>query len=141
MKVRVLMQTKVKTVQQDDSINDAVVTLTDAHVSALPVVDGIGHMIGVISSTDILTSEAEARDAVEREALFEQMMVRDIMTPRPLTVSPEADVREAAQQMLYVEIHRLFVTNGNKLVGVISTTDIVRAVATGRLAEALTPVS
>jgi predicted transcriptional regulator len=141
MKVRVLMQTKVKTVQQDDSINDAVVTLTDAHVSALPVVDGIGHMIGVISSTDILTSEAEARDAVEREALFEQMMVRDIMTPRPLTVSPEADVREAAQQMLYAEIHRLFVTNGNKLVGVISTTDIVRAVATGRLAEALTPVS
>lgn len=141
MKVRELMQTKVKTVQQDDSINDAVVMLTDAHVSALPVVDGMGHMIGVVSSTDILTSEAEARDAVEREALFEQMMVRDIMTPRPLTVSPEADVREAAQQMLYAEIHRLFVTNGNKLVGVISTTDIVRAVATGRLAEALAPVS
>lgn len=141
MKVRELMQTKVKTVQQDDSINDAVVMLTDAHVSALPVVDGMGHMIGVVSSTDILTSEAESRDAVEREALFEQMMVRDIMTPRPLTVSPEADVREAAQQMLYAEIHRLFVTNGNKLVGVISTTDIVRAVATGRLAEALAPVS
>ena len=41
----------------------------------------MGRMVGVISSTDILTSEAEAQDAVEREALFEQMMVRDIMTP------------------------------------------------------------
>jgi CBS domain-containing protein len=133
MRVRELMQTKVQTVHPDDAVNDAVVTLTDAHVSALPVVDETGHMIGVISSTDILTSEAEARDAVEREALFEQMMVRDIMTPRPLTVSSDADVREAAQQMLYAEVHRLFVTSGNQLVGVISTTDIVRAVAVGGL--------
>ena len=133
MRVRELMQTKVQTVRPDDAVNDAVVTLTDAHVSALPVVDETGHMIGVISSTDILTSEAEARDAVEREALFEQMMVRDIMTPRPLTVSSDADVREAAQQMLYAEVHRLFVTSGNQLVGVISTTDIVRAVAVGGL--------
>jgi CIC family chloride channel protein len=90
-------------------------------------------MVGVISGTDVLTSEAEARDAVEREALFEEMMVRDIMTPRPLTISPEANVREAAQQMLYADIHRLFVTSGNRLVGVISTTDIVRAVATGAI--------
>ena len=133
MRVRELMQTKVQTVHPDDAVNDAVVTLTDAHVSALPVVDETGHMIGVISSTDILTSEAEARDAVEREALFEQMMVRDIMTPRPFTVSSDADVREAAQQMLYAEVHRLFVTSGNQLVGVISTTDIVRAVAVGGL--------
>ena len=133
MRVRELMQTKVQTVHPDDAVNDAVVTLTDAHVSALPVVNESGHMIGVISSTDILTSEAEARDAVEREALFEQMMVRDIMTPRPFTVSSDADVREAAQQMLYAEVHRLFVTSGHQLVGVISTTDIVRAVAVGGL--------
>ena len=133
MRVRELMQTKVQTVHPDDAVNDAVVTLTDAHVSALPVVDETGHMIGVISSTDILTSEAEARDAVEREALFEQMMVQDIMTPRPFTVSSDADVREAAQQMLYAEVHRLFVTSGHQLVGVISTTDIVRAVAVGGL--------
>jgi chloride channel protein, CIC family len=135
MRVRELMQSEVKTIHHEDSVNDAVVTLTDAHVSALPVIDGAGHMVGVISSTDILTSEAEARDSVEREALFDQMLVRDLMTPRPLTISPEADVREAAQQMLYAEIHRLFVTSGNRLVGVISTTDVVRAVANGRLSE------
>jgi CIC family chloride channel protein len=133
MRVRELMQSDVRTVHHDETVNDAVVTLTDSHVSALPVVDATGHMVGVISSTDILTSEAEARDAIEREALFEQMMVRDIMTPRPLTVSPDSDVREAAQQMLYADIHRLFVTSGNQLVGVISTTDIVRGVATGLL--------
>lgn len=133
MKVRDLMQREVKTVHRDDTVNDAVITLTDSHISGLPVVDASGHMVGVISGTDILTSEAEARDGVEREALFEQMTVRDIMTPRPLTVAPDEDVREAAQQMLYADIHRLFVTSGERLVGVISTTDIVRAVATGQL--------
>jgi CIC family chloride channel protein len=133
MRVRELMQKKVKTVDPEAAVNDAVVSLTDSHISALAVVDGLGHMVGVISSTDILTSEAEAADAVEREALFEQMMVRDIMTPRPLTVSPEADVREAAQQMLYADVHRLFVIEDDRVVGVISTTDIVRAVARGHL--------
>ena len=42
MRVSELMQTKVQTVHPDDAVNDAVVTLTDAHVSALPVVDETG---------------------------------------------------------------------------------------------------
>ena len=71
MQVRELMQKDVKTVNLEDAVNDAVVSLTDSHISALAVVDGLGRMVGVISSTDILTSEAEAQDAVEREALFE----------------------------------------------------------------------
>jgi CBS domain-containing protein len=50
-----------------------------------------------------------------------------------LTVPPEAEVREAAQQMLYADVHRLFVTNGERVIGVISTTDIVRAVARGQV--------
>jgi len=133
MRVGDLMQGNVKTVGPEAALNEAVVSLTDSHISALAVVDGTGRMVGVISSTDILTSEAEAQDAVEREALFEQMVVRDIMTPRPLTVSPEADVREAAQQMLYADVHRLFVTSDEQVIGVISTTDIMRAVATGHL--------
>ena len=127
------MQRGVKTVQPDDLVNDAVVALTDSHISALPVVDRSGHMVGVVTSTDILTSEAEARDAVEREALFEQTMVRDIMTRLPITVEPDADVRQAAQQMLYADVHRLFVTRDKQVIGVISTTDIVRAVATGQV--------
>ena len=133
MRVSELMQRAVKTVSLDAAVNDAVVTLADSHVSALPVVDGLGRMVGVISSTDILTSEAEAENPTAREALFEETMVRDIMTPHPLTVLPDVDVREAAQQMLYADIHRLFVVDSERVVGVLSTTDIVRAVATGRL--------
>jgi predicted transcriptional regulator len=133
MRVSELMQKAVKTVNLDAAVKDAVVTLADSHVSALPVVDGMGRMVGVISSSDILTSEAEAEDATARKALFEDTMVRDIMTLHPLTVSRNAEVRETAQQMLYADIHHLFVVDGEQVVGVISTTDIMRAVATGRL--------
>lgn len=133
MHVSELMQKPVKTVSLDAMVSDAVVTLADSHISALPVVDGMGRMVGVVSTTDILTSEAEAEDSTAREALFEDTIVRDIMTLHPLTVSPDTDVKEAAQQMLYAEIHRLFVVNGERVVGVISTTDIMRAVATGLL--------
>lgn len=133
MHVSELMQKPVKTVSVDAAVSDAVVTLADSHISALSVVDGMGRMVGVVSSTDILTCEAEAEDSTAREALFEDTIVRDIMTLHPLTVSPDTDVKEAAQQMLYAEVHRLFVVNGERVVGVISTTDIMRAVARGLL--------
>ena len=133
MRVRELMQKDVKTVGVDSVINEAIVTLTDSHISALPVVDTGGRMVGVISSTDILTSEAEAADSSAREALFEDTPVRDLMTVHPITVGPDADVKEAAQAMLYADVHRLFVVEGDRVAGVISTTDIMRAVATGRL--------
>jgi CBS domain-containing protein len=133
MRVAELMQTEVQTVSSDAVVNDAVVSLADSHVSALPVLDETGRMVGVISTTDIVASEEEAEDRKAREALFERTRVRDLMTPSPLTISPAADIKEAAQQMLDADVHRLFVTEGERLIGVISTTDIMRAVASGQL--------
>jgi len=133
MRIADLMQRKVKTIGADSTVADAIVSLADAHISGMPVVDAAGKVIGIVSSTDLLTAEAEADDPGARQSLFENTSVRDIMTPRPYTVGPEEDVREAACQMLYGEVHRLFVTEGEKVVGIITTTDIVRAVATGRL--------
>jgi CIC family chloride channel protein len=127
------MQTEVKTVGPESTVAEAVVSLSDAHVTALPVIDRTGRMLGVVSSSDILSAEAEAEDAGTRAVLLDDTPVRDIMTPRPLTISPDADVREAARQMLYADVHRLFVAADEKLIGVISGTDIVRAVATGKL--------
>jgi CIC family chloride channel protein len=133
MKVAELMQRKVKTVGSDATLADAIVSLADGHISGMPVVDGAGKVIGVLSTTDVLTAEAEAGDPTARQTLLENTSVRDIMTPRPFTVAPSEDVREAARQMLYADVHRLFVAEGDKVVGIISTTDIVRAVATGKL--------
>jgi CBS domain-containing protein len=133
MRVAELMQTDVQTVAVDAALNEAALTLADAHVSGLPVVASDGRLVGVISTTDILASEEEVEDEAARVALFESTPVRDLMTPRPVTIGPGASVKEAAQLLLHADVHRLFVVEDDRIVGVISTTDIVRAVANGQL--------
>lgn len=136
MRVSSLMQPKVIAVSPDTVISDVIVTLADAHVSALPVVTDAGHMVGVISASDVLGAEAEVDTAEGRTTLFETTMVSDLMTPSVHVIAPEASIQEAARQMLYADVHRLFVATGEQLVGVISATDIVRAVAGGRMVAA-----
>jgi predicted transcriptional regulator len=133
MTVAELMQGNVRTVRSQASVAEAIVSLADAHISGMPVVDGAGKVIGVLSTTDVLTAEAEADDPASRQALFENTEVREIMTPRPFIIAPGEDIRDAARRMLYADVHRLLVAEGDQVVGIISTTDIVRAVATGRL--------
>ena len=132
MKVAELMVSDVKAVASDMTVTDAVALMTEHHVSALPVVDGRSRLLGVLSTTDVLQATAEATDGRAREQVF-AAPVADFMTPRPATVRLEADVKEAAQQMLYLEVHRLFVVEDGQLVGVISQSDIVRGVATAKI--------
>ena len=68
-----------------------------------------------------------------RDRLFDETMVMEIMAPWPMTIAPDADVRDAAREMLYLEMQRLFVEHRGVLVGVISQTDIVGAVATAKV--------
>jgi CBS domain-containing protein len=133
MKVADLMQTNLQTVSPDSTVADAVVLLSESHVSGVPVVDPGGKVVGVLTTTDVLNAAAETAGAEERERLFAETRVEEIMTPRPLTIAPDTDVKEAAQQMLYLEIHRLFVEHQGQLVGVISQSDIVRGVALARI--------
>jgi CBS domain-containing protein len=133
MKVVDIMQTTVKTVTSDTPISEVVISLADAQVSGLPVVDARGRVIGVVSSTDVIAAQAETQSAQERQILLEQASVRELMTPKPLMIGATAELQEAARHMLYAEVRRLFVEENGILVGVISHTDIVRAVATGKI--------
>jgi CBS domain-containing protein len=132
VKVHSLMRSPVTSIGRDATIGEAIITLADKHISALPVVDASGRMIGVLSTTDVLEAEAAASDTASRDQLFDKTSVADLMTPRPLTIAPDSDVREAARQMLYGDVHRLFVEEGERLVGVVSRTDVVRAFALQR---------
>lgn len=133
MRVADLMATKLTVINQDTTIQEAVMQLADAHVHALPVVDRRGRLVGVLSSSDIVQTTAERTSAGEADEMFDDTIVRDIMTTPPKTIGPEEDVRTAAQQMLHLDVHRLFVVQQSALLGVIAQTDIVRAVADGRL--------
>lgn len=133
MRVMDLMQTDVKTVPPEASIAEVVRVMAESHVSGVPVVSPAGRVLGVVSSTDVLQGTAEQDDRLARSRFFEHTTASDIMTPGAQTIALDADVRHAAQQMLYAEVHRLFVDEGGRLVGVISQTDIAHAMGTGKL--------
>jgi CBS domain-containing protein len=125
MKVAELMQTNLKTISADSTLADAIVDLTEAQVSALPVVDRFGRAVGVVSTREILKAESDG--------LAEGTKVLEIMASWPTRIDPDRDVRQAAQEMLYLNVQRLFVEFEGALVGVISQTDIVGAVATAKV--------
>lgn len=133
MRVADLMQTNVRSIAPDAPIADLVHELADARVSGLPVVDESSHVIGVVSATDVLREAAGIGDANAETRTLARETVRDIMTPDPYLIAPDADAREAAKQMLYADVRRLFVEEKGRLIGVISQTDIAQAVGTGRL--------
>ena len=129
MKVADLMHTELRTISVDSTVGDAVDALTEAQVSALPVVDRFGRAVGVVSTREILKAESTFNNPRARDVLFDRTTLLEIMAPWPPTIQPEADVKEAAQQMLYVDAQRLFVEDEERLVGVLSQSDIVAAVA------------
>ena len=133
MKVAELMHTSLKTISADATVGDAVAALAEAQVSALPVLDRWGRAVGVVSTRDVLKAEHAMKSARARDRLFDETLVPEIMAPWPVTISPEADVKDAAREMLYLEVQRLFVEDRGTLVGVISQTDIVGAVATAKV--------
>jgi CBS domain-containing membrane protein len=133
MRVAELMASEVKAVGPETLVVEAIAIMTEFHVSAVPVVDAHNKLLGVVSTTDIMQAAAECEDAQSRDQLFEETLVRDVMTPRPATVGLATDVKEAAQQMLYLDVHRLFVEDDGQLVGVLSQSDIVRGVATAKI--------
>jgi CBS domain-containing protein len=133
MRVADIMQADVEVVVEDMTVRDVIVTLADAHVHGVPVVDLNRRILGVISSSDVLQAVAETDSVDAHETLFDRTHVRDLMTTPARTTTPETEVRDAAQQMLQFDVHRLFVERDGTLAGVLSQSDIVRAVAKERL--------
>lgn len=129
MRVADVMVTELRTIRGTDSLVEAISLLAENHVTGVPVVDDHGRLVGVLSNSDILETLAEHTDPEERESVFAETLVQEIMTPRPQTITPDALVKDAAQRMLYLEVHRLFVEHDGRLVGVVTTTDLVRALA------------
>jgi len=133
MRVAEIMHTSLTTISTDATVANAVAVLAERAVSALPVLDRQGRAVGVCSTRDVLLAERRCTEPAARQNLFERTLVLEIMTPWPTTARPDEDVRSVAQRMLDGKVQRLFVEDRGALVGVISQTDIVAAVAATRV--------
>jgi acetoin utilization protein AcuB len=113
------------------TLPDAHNLMKEARIRRLPVVDR-GRLVGIVTLGDV--REAQPSDATtlsiyELNYLLSKLTVDKIMTREPLTISPNASVRQAARLMLEQKIGGLPVMEQDRLVGIITESDIFRVLA------------
>jgi CBS domain-containing protein len=175
--VRDVMRTDVVTVRPETSVRQLARLLADEEISGVPVVDGNGGLVGVVSSTDVVRLAAEETDVhmasfslrpgaaipdpelddepevdpygfflpedspLGTEGLLSELeeseldarTVADIMTPVTFSVEADSSVMELAAFLVRGRIHRAVVVEGGCLRGIVTSGDVLRAVADGRL--------
>ncbi|MHB8397827.1 MAG: DUF190 domain-containing protein [Candidatus Limnocylindrales bacterium] len=140
LQARDVMTTPVATVRDDASARTAVERLLGREFRALPVVHADEHLVGVVSSGDLverggLTARLELlaamTDATRQEILARmdpERRVSDVMTRQPATVQATDTVASATHLMAERRIKRLPVVQDGRLVGILSRADVLRAV-------------
>ena len=139
MKVAELMTTDVVTVPPGMPLKHVAQLLIERRISGVPVVDAHGHVLGVVSDSDILWKtqgyggEPNAVLAWLSDQLGGEearLAARDAgsaMTTPAVTVAPATDAAHAARLMVQKRVNRLPVVDGDRLVGIVTRTDLVRA--------------
>lgn len=129
------MTRKPATIRLHQSLREALEVMERVPCRHLPVLSADGHLIGIVSDRDCrtaLNSPYIMREKWQDEELVNHMKVRMMMTPAPIVVAPEAPAEEAARLMLNNKISCLPVMRDETLIGIVTTSDIVRAFMNGR---------
>jgi CBS domain-containing protein len=150
MRAQDVMNRAVLTVAPDATLVVAARRMLDAHISALPVVDAGGKLVGILSEGDLLR-RAETGTARRHSGWAELFLgpgrlageyvhaharaVHDLMTETPLTVTEDTALSDVVTLMERHHIKRVPVMRGEALVGLVSRADIVRALV-GKLSAA-----
>jgi CBS domain-containing protein len=144
---RDLMQTALITVAPDTPFLQIQHLFVVAQISGAPVVDHRGAVLGVISSVDLLRAVDQAcdedvdigpvpvgtstpspsRDSLELSEDLKSLVATDIATPGAVWVSPDDKISEVARVMRTEGIHRVLVGREQRLEGILSTFDLLKA--------------
>lgn len=115
-----LMQPNVEKLVSQMTLDEAVQRFRNSHHRGFPVIEG-NQLVGIITQTDIT-------NATQRQLAGETILAQ-IMTPRPITVTPTASLSQVLYLLNRYQLSRLPVTEERKLVGIITRADIIRAEA------------
>jgi CBS domain-containing protein len=146
VKVRDAMTREVITVSPDTSVKEIAEILLKKKIGGVPVVDG-DRLVGIVTEEDLIMKNVKLRfptyiqllDAViylESLKKYEEelrkavgALAKDVMTENPYTISPDAELEEAATLMVEKGISRLPVVENDRLIGIITRRDILKAIS------------
>ena len=134
MLVREAMRSPVVTVAEGDDVPHTARVLLHHGISSVPVVDGAGRLVGVVSESDLLRGRV-GRDPRahflprDEDGAAPPRTVDAVMTKEPLTVDVGADLADATRLLLARRIKALPVMDGHRLVGVLARRDVLRTLA------------
>jgi CBS domain-containing protein len=144
MRAHQIMTRQVITVRPDTTIVEAAGIMLQNHVSGLPVVDASGKLVGIVSEGDFLrraeigTQRKRGRwlkfllgpGSAAIDFVHEQgRKVGEVMTPEPFTVTEETLLEEIVQLMEKNNVKRLPVMRSDQIVGIVSRSNLLQAVA------------
>ena len=115
MKVKEIMTTSVISVPEDATVEDAARLLARHRISGLPVVNKDGGLVGLVTEYDLISKPGQA--------------VADIMSRSVISVSPETDMEEVSHLLTNRRIRRVPVLQGDRLVGIVSRSDLIKQIA------------
>jgi acetoin utilization protein AcuB len=128
MLVQDVMQTKLFTVTPETTLPEAQRLTAQRGVRHLPVLDG-GRLVGIISDRDLkraMASSATSLEVHELHYLLDHLKVEEIMTRVVITIGPTFPIEAAAVLMIQEKIGALLVTDGERLIGLVTETDVLR---------------
>jgi acetoin utilization protein AcuB len=127
-----IMTAKPATVGLNDPLRIAIQRMVDFNCRRLPVINGDGSLVGIITDRDTrlaLHSPFVLHERWQEEALLDNVKVRECMTPHPIAVEPTTEIAEAIRLMITYRIGGLPVLRGESVVGIVTSTDIMTAFA------------
>jgi predicted transcriptional regulator len=123
-----IMTKNVATVQVSDDLHDVIDLVKRNHIRHIPVLEG-HDVVGIISSTDInrltFSSLFENQEGAD-EAILEMLNSSQVMTQKPRTVDAALSIRDVAEILASEEYHALPVVENSQLVGIVTTTDVIK---------------
>src|SRR5689334_940066 len=115
MNVREIMTSDVISVSEDSTIENAARILARHRISGLPVLNADGSLTGLVTEYDFISKQGHT--------------VADIMSRGVISVTEDTDVEEVSHLLTNRRIRRVPVLRGDRLVGIVSRSDLVRQIA------------
>lgn len=134
LRVRDIMSRDVRSVGRNDRLGVADALMQRERIRHLPVLDADGIVCAVVSQRDLFRGallRALGYGGRAEDRLLGQVLVKEAMSGELHTTGPDTPVAEAARLMIERKIGCLPVVDGEKLVGIVTETDLVRLVAEG----------